>query len=108
MKTTDLTSNILDFFSTELYLPIDEPYIMYATNPGKSYNLKDLLEQIVIPKLQEQKYLAIYINSDDLDIFIESSTSHEKFISDFGFTPEDLEFIHTLNIGDLSIDFALD
>lgn len=106
MKTSNITSNILDFFSTELYLPTDESYIMDA-NPDKSYNLKDLLEETLIPKLQEQKYLAIYINPDDLDIQIIPSASHESLISENDLTEEDLKYIQTLNIGDLSIDFAI-
>ena len=86
MKTSDITSNILDFFSTELYLPTEET---------------------LIPKLQEQKYLAIYINPDDLDIQVIPSASHESLISENDLTEEDLKYIQTLNIGDLSIDFAI-
>lgn len=101
----NLTQGILDFF-TENNLPIDEPYIMDA-NPAKTYNLPDLINQTIIPELYKHKYLAIYINPDDLDIQFIPSTSHENLLSENDFTEEDLKYLQTFNIGNLTIDFAI-
>ena len=101
----NLTQGILDFF-TENNLPIDEPYIIDA-NPAKTYNLPDLVNQTIIPELYKHKYMAIYINPDDLDIQFIPSTSHENLLSENDFTEEDLQYLQTFNIGDLTIDFAI-
>lgn len=90
----NLTKGILDFF-TENNLPIDEPYIMDA-NPAKTYNLPDLINRTIIPELYKHKYMAIYINPDDLDIQFIPSTSYE-----------DLQYPKTFNIGNLTIDFDI-
>ena len=101
----NLTTGILNFF-TENNLPIDEPYIIDA-NPAKTYNLPDLVNQTIIPELYKHKYMALYINPDDLDIQFIPSTSHENLISENGLTKDDLKYIQTLNLGNLSIDFAI-
>ena len=101
----NLTKGILDFF-TKNNLPIDEPYIMDA-NPAKTYNLPDLVNQTIIPELYKHKYMAIYINPDDLDIQFIPSTSHENLLSENDFTEEDLQYLQTFNIGNLTIDFAI-
>lgn len=101
----NLTQGILDFF-TENNLPIDEPYIIDA-NPAKTYNLPDLVNRTIIPELYQHKYMAIYINPDDLDIQFIPSTSHENLLSENDFTEEDLQYLQTFNIGNLTIDFAI-
>lgn len=101
----NLTTGILNFF-TENNLPIDEPYIIDA-NPAKTYNLPDLVNRTIIPELYKHKYMALYINPDDLDIQFIPSTSHENLISENGLTKDDLKYIQTLNLGNLSIDFAI-
>lgn len=101
----NLTQGILDFF-TENNLPIDEPYIIDA-NPAKTYKLPDLVNQTIIPELYKHKYMAIYINPDDLDIQFIPSTSHENLLSENDFTEEDLQYLQTFNIGNLTIDFAI-
>lgn len=101
----NLTTGILDFF-TENNLPIDEPYITDA-NPAKTYNLPDLVNQTIIPELYKHKYMALYINPDDLDIQFIPSTSHENLLSENDFTEEDLKYLQTFNIGNLTIDFAI-
>jgi len=102
----NLTKEILFSIFTVNNLPIYEPYIIDA-NPAKTYNLPDLVNQTIIPELYKHKYMAIYINPDDLDIQFIPSTSHENLLSENDFTEEDLKYLETLHLGNLAIDFAI-